>query len=245
LFSTDHSKPINTLTGGLLVTKDAGLAAKVREIQAAAADLPAWKQNALWARLLFERELCNPSQNGSVALRDMIGRATTPRFKRPFLDQDFGVLAGTQYPYPAQMPPFLAAVGIAEVQRWNQTASERKTVLRSLLDAVDSTAVEEHIPQVYRNPRLDIVPLRLAWTQTNGAAVRASLSGFIDVSWTWFLQPLIATKAPLESYLYRLGSCPTSEHAGPGMVNLPCNVSSEFVDQLIIRSRAVLCSIRQ
>jgi perosamine synthetase len=240
LFSTDRTKPINAMIGGVLFTKDSSMAAKLREIQAAAGDLPDWKQRALWERFLFERKFCNPARNGGMALHDVITRVTSPTSKRPFLDQDFGIVAGNLYPYPAQMPAFLAALGIIEVRRWTETAMERQKLLRGLLAVTDGSDISKNISKVYRDRRFDIVPLRLAWAQDDGAAMRDRLSNFTDVSWTWFMQPIVGTVGSMEDYGYYAGSCPASERIGPDMVNLPCNVSAEFAEPLVDRFKAAI-----
>jgi len=233
LFSTDRSKPLNTMIGGLVFTRDTGLAAELRNLQAAAPDLSSPKQRALWRRFLIGQTLYGPTRYGRLALRDTVTRVAGPRSKRPFLEEDFTVASGKSYPYPARMPAFLAAIGLAEIQRWHAVAQQRKTLLRALLDVAQRHTIASFIPQAYCNRRLDIVPLRLAWTQPNGEAMRAILSSFVDVSWTWFLQPIVGTKEPLENFSYHAGTCPVSEQVGPNMINLPCNVPVESSGDLV------------
>jgi len=69
--------------------------------------------------------------------------------------------------------------------------------------------------------------------------MRDRWSAMVDVPWTWFMQPIVGTNAPIESYGYHPGSCPISEQVGPNMVNLPCNVPGAFADQLIGRLRSL------
>ena len=66
------------------------------------------------------------------------------------------------------------------------------------------------------------------------------LSGFVHVAWTWFMQPIIATSEPLESFGYVNGACPIAERIGAGMVNLPCNLSPEDGDGLVRMFRQAL-----
>ena len=239
LFSTDHSKPLNTLSGGLIYTRHADLTSKLLEAQAAATELPAAKQHAMWERVCLERRYCTPSSYGRMEIVDrfevlkskILGRT------RPFLDEDFrAATSGSSYPYPSKMPVCLAAVGIIESRRWSRTVAARKKLLRGLLDVADENGITHRVPRSYFDERRDIVPLRLAWTQPEGVDVRERLAGFVHVSWTWFLAPIVGTSEPMETFGYRTGACPVSERIGPGMVNLPCNTSEG--DLLIARFRA-------
>jgi hypothetical protein len=131
------------------------------------------------------------------------------------------------------MPGFLAAVGVFETRRWPNVAADRKQLLRRLLEVVANNDARAYIPRAYFDKRLEIVPLRFVWSQTQGARVRERLSRFVLVSWTWFLQPIVAASEPLENLGYRKGACPVSERVGEGMVNLPCNLSLRESERLI------------
>ena len=244
LFSTDHSKPLNALIGGLIYTRDSLLARKLQEAQAVSPDLPDSKQHALWQRILFERRYCNPSKYGCMGVIDSLETVRTKLFKRvgPFLSEDFRAKASSRYPYPARLPGFLAAIGLHEIARWPQVATERKELLCELLAVAKNSEMNPYLPKAYFNKQLDIVPLRFAWSQPDGALVRHRLSLFVHVPWTWFLQPIIATSEPLESFGYRMGSCPVSEQIGGGMVNLPCNLSPDDSNHLVRLFRKVLAS---
>ena len=245
LFSTDHSKPLNTLAGGLVYTRDSFLANKLQEVQAASPDLSGSKQQALWQRFLLERHYCHPSKYGRMGVIDLLAAVRSRFFKRldPFLFEDFRATTCSSYPYPARLPGFLAAIGIHEVARWPQVAADRKETLCKLLEVAMNSEMRPYLPKAYINRRLDIVPLRFAWSQPNGALVRDKrLSLFVHVAWTWFLQPIVATSEPLESFGYQRGECPVSEQIGRGMVNLPCNLSRDDSIHLVSLCRNVLAS---
>lgn len=233
LFSTDHSKPLNTLTGGLLYTKKKSLFKKLKGIQKNAPQLPQCKKNALWKQLLFERKYCRPDRYGKMKLISVI-RTKIGLSKRPFLDGDFGSVPSTKYPYPAKMPTFLTVLGINELQHWKETALSRKNFLSQLLNIIDNPAGvhQKNLFVVYQDSKRDIIPLRLAWSPGNGDALRKELSHFVDTSWTWFMQPVVATDETLEKFGYRSGTCPISERFGARMVNLPCNLKPEWMSYL-------------
>ena len=68
LFSTDHTKPINALIGGLIYTKNLKLCKNLKKSQIKIPSLGNKKQKALWRQFLFECNFRNPSNNGKVEL---------------------------------------------------------------------------------------------------------------------------------------------------------------------------------
>lgn len=151
----------------------------------------------------------------------------------PFLADDFGARPSVAYPYPSKLPAFLAMLGLIEVKRWSMVASERKALLERFLEATVNSRIDTYLPGAYKNERLEIVPLRFAWHQPRGVDIRKSIGHFVHIPWTWFMQPIIATREPLEYFGYRFGSCPISEKIGSDMVNLPCNISHDNSEELI------------
>ena len=235
LFSTDHSKPLNTLIGGLMYTQNVALAYKLRLFQSACPELSKDKQKALWHRLLLEKDICTPDRYARMDLVDRIEslRNRILQLPSPFLSDDFSPYLLASYPYPAKMPAFLAKLGLLELCRWPQVALERRAILKSFLADFRNRATAKNIPFAYSDERIDIVPLRFAWHQHDGTSFRNSIEQFIHVPWTWFMQPIIATSTPLERFQYRYGSCPISEKIGPNMVNIPCNVLPDEAKKIV------------
>lgn len=235
LFSTDHSKPLNTLTGGLIYTQNAVLAQRLRSSQAHCPDLSVARQNALWQRLLLEAHYCVPERYGRMGLIDLVLsiRNKLIHTEGDFLVDDLVRPQPEAYPYPARLPAFLAAIGLIEVKRWQKVAEMRKTTLIRLLNAVAQSKSAGYLPAAYKNKALEIVPLRFVWSESEGASVRLKFQSLIHVSWTWFMAPIIATKEPLENLGYQLGACPVSERIGINMVNIPCVFDEDSMSNLI------------
>lgn len=229
LFSTDHSKPINTVSGGMIYTNSRELHGRLKAIQSDCASLSKKRQQALWHQLLYEREYCSPERYGKTRLLNMF-RSLSGATKPSFLDEDFGTAFSSGYPYPALMPAFLAAIGMKEILRWEETREIRKAILNELLELFDQYGVR--MPAVYRDPSRDIVPLRLAWSSEDAEHVRNRLAHILHISWIWFMQPVIATSEPLENFGYLAGQCPISETIGPRMINIPCTISREWAESL-------------
>jgi len=227
LFSTDHSKPINTLTGGMIYSHQHNLILRLRVWQEASGALSSEKQRALFDRLLLERKYCHPGKYGRMAMLEYY-RRIFKKGEQPFLDDDFAVECSSSYPYPARLPGFLAQLGLIEIDRWAKVAAQRKAVLQELLEMSRSLGRDDMLPSVYLDGRFDIVPLRFVWHTDDGAKQRETLSDGLDVSWTWFMQPIVATTESLECFGYHMGDCPVAESIGHEMVNVPCNVPAAW-----------------
>jgi len=234
LFSTDHSKPLNLLTGGLIYSNNEALISKLKNIQNDADDLSLEKQQGLMKQLLFERKYANPSLFGRMKIVAVFNSKFRRNFK-PFLDEDFSDVPSKGYPYPAKLPVFLALLGNKMLKHWPETMETRRKLLNKIMLKIDSEMQFKNF-SVYIDPSREIVPLRFAWATHNGAVVRIRLSKLIDISWIWFMQPIVGSTAPLENFGYKMDSCPHAEKIGGRMVNLPCNLDlkwhAEFLDKV-------------
>jgi dTDP-4-amino-4,6-dideoxygalactose transaminase len=235
IFSTDHTKPINTLIGGLLYSRNSDLISRVRAEEDRAAELPMGKQQAILNRLLRESACNSPSLQWRLNARDtaMWPVARLSRATSPFLDEDYlpGPGAGT-YSYPARFPPFLALLGLQQIANWPQVQTGRVASLEIFRDSLANTSIGRFLPTVLGDPRQSIVPLRLAWSQPDAVLVRRRLHSFTTSEGTWFMKPIVATPADPEDFGYQWGTCPTAELAGPNMVNLPVPSSQDDAQQL-------------
>jgi perosamine synthetase len=241
LFSTDHSKPMNTIAGGVIYSNNSVLVDRLRTFRDSLPAVPLNKQRSLFRQFLLERNGCLPQNYAMFALRQRIDSflAKISSFTSPFFGEDSGNLVNPSYPYPARMPVFLAQLGLYECDRWEEVATQRQKLLASLIDLISKLSEHNRLPVAYTNGCLDIIPLRLAWTENEAEIIRNELSEIVNIGWTWFLQPVIATSVPIEKLGYIQGSCPVSEKIGPQTINVPCNIyphdSDEFIQRIIAK----------
>lgn len=227
LFSTDHSKPLNTVTGGMIYTNNMQLASAMRNSRDQCGELPLKKQWALWKRLLLERTICNSRHYGKMGVIDLFYSVGAKFFglSQPFLSDDFrSKHEKVSYPYPAKLPAFLAQVGIYEVERWTYIAEIRKKLFLDIKNQMMKSRLKKNVPRSYSDPLREIIPLRFVWHEPAGKERRYKIRKFVHVEWTWFMKPVIATREPLENLGYVAGSCPVSESVGSNMVNIPCSI---------------------
>jgi perosamine synthetase len=238
IFSTDHSKPLNTLVGGFLYVRDPALYQRMQRAQESLPHLRQDHQIRLFQQFLFERRYYEPEkyQRGKVLhyLRGLAKEKLSAERQAIFLEGDYRQPSShSSYPYPAQMPPFLAQLGLLELARWNSEKARRKNLLAHYLRLAQETGLTPFLPRAYLDPHRDIVPLRLAFSHPAAAEMQRKMSRLIDVRGTWFQAPIICCPDGPESLGYVPGSCPTSERLGAHMVNWPCVVPEEWQKTLL------------
>jgi perosamine synthetase len=229
IFSVDHGKPINCMTGGLAYMRDRELASRLRNSRDRYANLPSQKQQMLWKQLQYERKYFVPDRYGRIGLLNIVSSVQKRLIKceDPFLSDDFDLPRRSHYPYPARLPAFLAKLGIIEIKRWPSVAAQKEAFLERLIDVASHELNGFPLPSAYRNGRTKIVPLRFVWFQEDADRVCQSLSTLVETSGTFFRQPIVATSTSLEDFGYRYGSCPLTEKIGRIMINIPCPATSD------------------
>jgi dTDP-4-amino-4,6-dideoxygalactose transaminase len=246
IFSTDHSKPLNTLTGGILYTCDGGLAARAREYQERLPNLDRSHQERLWRRMRLEQKWFHPRRYALGRLLAKAVKAPARLWKklgRPMryalLEADYKprIPAGS-YPYPARFPAFLAQLGVMELERWPAEAERRRKLLKRFLEAADSCGLAEHLPRSYFDESREVVPLRFVYTHPQAAQIAQRMARRVEVDWIWFREPIICAPAGPESFSYAKGSCSEAEKTGKTIINWPCAFPAELDEKLFEAFRA-------
>lgn len=230
-FSTDHSKPMNTVVGGFFYTRDAGVYDAVAAQLADVPTLPEAQQQRLFGQFLLERRLARPAGYGLYQLA-MLGRSALRRLLRSvacepgmtFLDDDYVVERTGAYAYPARLPAVLARIGLFELDRWPAETARRERLLQRYLAAAHGTPLAAHLPAAYADPALRIVPHRLAYTHPGADRLKMLMDRRVHTAWTWFMEPVVSARAGLASLGYAAGTCPVSETVGARVLNWPCVV---------------------
>jgi len=233
IFSTDHGKPINTVVGGLVYTKDKNLYDKLKKIQSSAPQLPYNKKNYLLSQFILELKFLNPSKYKLFKIIYKIKTILNKNYK-PFLNDDNGIKMYNNYSYPSKLPTFLALIGIFELERWKQVSQQRKKLLKEIIKIFYSLNLVSILPSCYFDKKLDIIPLRLAFVDCGDKDIQNKIRNYIDVEWIWFKTPIVNIEVELEKYGYKYGNCPISENLGPRMINLPMNISLNYQNNFLV-----------
>ena len=228
IFSTDHTKPINTICGGILYTENTELINFLKERKKTYPNLKLKNKNYLWIQFLFERNFCNPEDNGKIQLASLIFRYLIRYFHQRNNDLLIDNLSKPKErkTYPARLPTFCALLGLIEIDRWGKISKRRIKYLNQFIKIANSIKIK--LPECYFDKRFEIIPLRLIWFDKNRSNLFEKFSKFLDIDSIWFKKPLIGTNESLKNFSYITKSCPKSEIINQIIVNLPCSIKPKF-----------------
>ena len=229
-FSTDHSKPLNTIIGGVLYTQNPVIHEGVGRLARISPQLSHEHQQNLHQKMLFERKHYIPTRYPRAWIFSFIAKIKSKILGAKhiiFLEDNYTSPSSKKerYPYPAAMPAFLALLGIFELERWNMEKARRKSLLSILVAKLQQSALSASLPAVYSDSTRDIVPLRFVFTSTDSRPLIQQLGQYIDVNWIWFRKPITCAIEGMKSLNYISGSCSVSEEIGREIVNFPCNIT--------------------
>lgn len=232
IFSTDHSKPINTIIGGVAYTRNVELAKKLQQYARCLPDLLPEHNRAILNQINFEIKDTYPVRSISklfVRSCSKLTRLFGCHRHNVFLDADSeSVVMNGGYPYPSRMPAFLALLGIFELERWHKERERRRNILSKLIKLfVDSKYT---VPSIFYDKTREIVPLRFIMCLPESPLI---FENFIDQSWVWFRKPLVGSRCDIKEFNYKNLSCPISEEVCASIINIPCNIYLGFESKFI------------
>lgn len=247
IFSTDHSKPINTFIGGMFYSNNFDLNSRVHCYANLLEDLSIVHQKNIFKRILLEKVYFIPEKYGKwflynyfinilykIKIKTPVTNILTDDYTNPLLFQN-----KSNYPYPAKLPKFLARLGLFELERWKIEKNNRELILANLLDLLKNTKYSSYIPKVYFDKEIKIIPLRFVFSCADALKLRKKLLSFIDVNGFWFLKPIVACSNPTEfGYLY--GSCTEAEKLETNIINIPCNFDIKYMKCILYKLKLKL-----
>ncbi|MBL6791652.1 MAG: DegT/DnrJ/EryC1/StrS aminotransferase family protein [Methylophilaceae bacterium] len=241
LFSSDHSKPINTILGGLLYSNNLQLIDKLRKASKKNNFFSIYKKQAIYKQFLLEMRFLNPDKFYLFLIFSKIQLIFMKLGQEsPFLLDDSSLPADQSYPYPAKLPSFLAYLGILELQRWGESSAKREQYLKDYLNLIAKLKLKNKVPKAYFNSSLKIIPLRLIFFKNPNLHSEKYLSNFINIDQIWFKLPIISTKVPLDLFFYSKNSCKFSEEVGSKIVNFPSNLDNKHQKELMFKIKKYL-----
>lgn len=225
-FSTDHSKPLNTIIGGLLFTPHKDIFEDVKQTIRNLPDLSQNHQKNLYRRFRYERKNYIPSRYPRSIILETLLYSISRSFGKPpvFLESDYTAQSSgsSAYPYPAKMPAFLAQLGLFEIDRWASEKRKRKALLHDYLNCSEIAQDKIQIPNAYYEKEKEIVPLRFIFRSPKASALRKKFADYIDVKGTWFLDPVVCCLNGPQVMGYNNDSCVNSERVCSDILNMPC-----------------------
>lgn len=235
IFSTDHSKPINTLIGGFLYTNSNTLFEKIVVVWEQSPELSLKKRSAILKRLLWERKYYSPFRYKYLTFlgyydcirRLLLGEA------HPFLEKDYApqLESHQEYNYPSKLPEFLSYLGRLELKSYIDNALEKHNELYNFIVRMSDRDV--NFPSAYFDKKCEIIPLRIIFRTKR--SITGEMSRVLDVDWIWFRAPIVCTNSPLFEYGYVERSCATSEEVCIDIFNIPITVKDPFLTKYLFQ----------
>jgi dTDP-4-amino-4,6-dideoxygalactose transaminase len=225
-FSTEETKTISSTMGGMVVTDDSHLAARLQAFQATCA----WPSAALTAgyvlKLVLYHILGEPHVHRYArAMYNCMGRRH-PLPKAVASDEMRGVRPAT---YEQRLSNAQAALCLRQLRRLDSNLAHRRGVAdayRALLSERGFRAPEPPPKAVAAYVRYPV------WVEDRAAAVREAAP--CALLGTWFTSVLEEARTPAHGG-YAMGSCPRAEAAARHLVNLPTHprVGAQDVEALV------------
>ena len=235
-FSTDHSKPLNTIIGGLLYTTHKDIFEDVKKTVINLPDLSQNHQRNIFRRFNYERKNFIPSRYPRSIIRETVTFLMGDFFRKPlvFLEGDYTVpiSSPSPYPYPAKMPAFLAQLGLFEIEKWSNEKIKRKKLLHEYVKCSEFAGSHIQIPKAYSQKEKEIVPLRFIFRSPQSEILKKRFGSHIDARGMLFSDPVFCPNGP-HMLGYRRGNCVNSETVCSDILNMPC-VLPEGWDELAV-----------
>jgi len=229
IFSTDRSKPISTVYGGMAFSNNKKIIQSIREIQKKSKSLSKKEQKYILRRFIFDRFFCKPRLYNLYKLINSV--LIKIKYFGNFPNLDFSEKVHNSYPYPSKLPTFLALIGLCELENWKRESKKRIKNLQIFLDFANKNKEFLSLPSCYLSSNLKIVPSRIAWTENN-IFVAKKIKNIIDKDWIWFKE-VIQGYDKKEKLYYSKNMCKVSEEIGPKILNIPINQSSKGMIEIV------------
>jgi dTDP-4-amino-4,6-dideoxygalactose transaminase len=241
IFSTDYSKPINTIIGGILYTNNNNLYQKIKSNTSNIKQLSSKHKKNIYNQFIIQKVFFAPNLYGKLIFlnyfKSFLLKILNINSSVLKLDDDYSLpqFSNNKYPYPSGMPSFLAQLGIFELQMWDSVKKNRIQLLKKYIQIFEKKKLTNLLPKKYFDISCEIVPLRFVFYHTNASLIRQKLSYSIHTEAIWFLSPIIATK-DYRIFNYVEDTCPIVEYSCNSIVNLPItyeNIYNQFLISLI------------
>jgi perosamine synthetase len=211
-FSTEETKIISTTMGGMVVTDDPALAARMREFQSRCEPPPASLVARYLLKLIAYHLLTQPHVHRFArAMYEAAGQ----RQPLPKPTEPIELFGGVRASYRQRLGNAQAAIGLRQLARLDENVAHRRRIAAHYREALARRGFETPDWPSGAEPAPVRYPVAVA---DRDAAERAVAPH--AVLGTWFTSVLEEARSPADGG-YRTGSCPQAEWAADHLVNLP------------------------
>lgn len=210
-FSTDHSKMIGSMMGGMVTTSDEGLAASLLRIRNLTPSLPARIVRRMVRTFLLEHLLFHPRALwlGRAAHAVLVHTGMLFYFRDELMTQ-----RPSAYPYPCSMPGPLAGLGLSQLAKLGENLAHRRGIAAWLEDRIGWYG-QGSIPE-NSSPSW----LRYSFLVRDRNEFMRRFRRHFDLG-IWFTSVVSGRSHDLQAVGYVPGSCPRAERVARHIVNFP------------------------
>src|SRR6266487_1831662 len=225
-FSSEETKTISTTMGGMVVTDDAELAARLQEFQQSCTRPSAWQTFRYILKLVLYHWMTEPHiHQYTRAIYELVGKRNP--LPQPTTDEE--IYGKRPAIYEQRLSNAQAALGLRQLRRLETNVAHRRAVAAAFQERLAANGFRVPIPPAKAEPAFVRYPVWVddPTSTVHGARRRATLG-------TWFSSVLEEASSPACGD-YELGSCPRAEGAARHLVNLPTNprVNEQDVEAIV------------
>jgi perosamine synthetase len=214
-FSSEETKTISTTMGGMVVTDDPELAARVQEFQAKCSWPSTWQSARYVLKLLLYHLLTEPHLHRYTrTIYELFGRRNP--LPQPTTDEE---IYGKRPPkYEERLSNAQAVLGLRQLRRLETNLAHRRLTAEAYSNRLSREGFSLPCPPAKAEPAFVRYPV---WVEDRDATVHATARH--AVLGTWFTSVLEEAVSPTYGD-YEIGSCPRAEATAVHLVNLPTHL---------------------
>src|SRR6266702_1284652 len=225
-FSSEETKTISTTMGGMVVTDDAELAARLQEFQQSCTRPSAWQTFRYILKLVLYHWMTEPHiHQYTRAIYELVGKRNP--LPQPTTDEE--IYGKRPAIYEQRLSNAQAALGLRQLRRLESNVAHRRTIAAAYRERLAALGFRIPVSPTKSDPACVRYPV---WVEDPTLTVRVARRR--ATLGTWFSSVLEEADSPASGD-YEKGSCPRAERAARHLINLPTNprVTEKVVDAII------------
>ena len=225
-FSSEETKTISTTMGGMVVTDDQELAARLQEFQQTCVRPSGWQTFRYILKLVLYHGMTQPLVHQYTrAIYEFLGKRNP--LPQPTTGEE--IFGSRPAIYEQRLSNAQAALGLRQLRRLETNVAHRRATAAAYHERLSRNGFEVPVPPAKAEPAFVRYPV---WVEDPALAVRVARRR--ATLGTWFSSVLEESENPTCGD-YEMGSCPRAEEAARHLVNLPTNprVNAQDVEAII------------
>lgn len=225
-FSSEETKTISTTMGGMVVTDDPELAARIQTFQQSCACQSPWQAASYILKLVLYHWMTEPHVHQYTrAIYEFFGKRSP--LPQPTTNEE--TYGKRPVKYEQRLSNAQAALGLRQLRRLETNVAHRRATAKAYSARLFEEGFDVPHPPARAEPAFVRYPV---WVEnpdlTRRVAARHATLG------TWFSSVLEEADSPA-CCDYEMGSCPRAEEAAKHLINLPTNprVSQHDIETIV------------